>query len=180
MCYKEGLYVQNREWCCRWLLVFLAVGPVWANLVSNSGFETPTVTSNYEPGIDRYFTGNGGSVTLGDWTVSGTAHDPESYGSLVYLETAGQRWSDTFGMFTVSPQEGSQYFLFGMVNGSSGNTTLSQTISTVPGQKYTVTFQMASAYMGYSSVPSIKVKFGDLDQTITAAAAASTPPHMVA
>jgi hypothetical protein len=110
------------------LAVLIALSSVsfGANLITNGGFETPVVGSG---GNMQFLSGSSG---LTGWTIGGTD---------VYLLDTGF----TFNGVTFNSHSGNQALDITGV-GNSGANTISQTIATVIGTSYTLSFWLGNAH----------------------------------
>lgn len=107
------------------------------NLVLNGGFESSTIFS-------PWLTLNAGSTTLTDWTINS--------GSIEILRNT--YWQPSEGFQSID---------------TSGNNSgrIQQTIATVPGATYRLTFDLAGNPDGGPTVKSLQVGFGTSSQVLT-------------
>jgi hypothetical protein len=109
-------------------LAFAGVMPGFADLVNNGDFENPDISHNtIGPGLNWYLTvGGGDSATIPSWTVSGTSVD------IVNVIGGGSpSWAHN-GLQAID------------LAGSPGPGTISQTLVTVPGRTYLLSFWYSS------------------------------------
>ncbi|CAK0760232.1 hypothetical protein CCP4SC76_3260028 [Gammaproteobacteria bacterium] len=120
------------HWLASWLLLAITTMFPWLptssasdNLLTNGSFELYAGTN---PG-NSYRAVAAGSTDITNWTVSGSGVDL----------LGGQHWIASDGQISID------------LDGTSGPGALTQTIVTVPGQLYSVTFNLAGNPDGYNA-----------------------------
>ncbi len=128
-----------------------------SNLITNGSFEVGTPSDNpYDSSANSQQLLSGDTTSLSGWTVTGAA-------------SSDIAWIGSSNTYGVTASQGSDFLdLTGWQWGGAGGKGVMQTISTVAGQQYTLSFDLGNSISyNYGGTNALSVQAGSLSQVVS-------------